>query len=195
MSYSDQTYGSRSKRARPAPPAAGSAAPPPPPPPLPDPPVVPRPAGIPGAGRPGGRTQGLPVSPPVGGPLPRRGAKRSVMGAIRELPNYLRLLGGLLADRRVSGVDKALVAGAIAYILLPIDFVPDFIPFLGQVDDVFLLITALQRLISNAGRATVIKYWHGPVEELEEMNLHKVLGAAAFFLPRRIRRRLKLIGR
>ena len=73
---------------------------------------------------------------------PRTGAKRTVMTTMKELP-ILRLLGGLLADARVTLTDKLLVAGAFAYILLPLDMVPDFIPFLGEVDDIFLLVMAL----------------------------------------------------
>ena len=87
-----------------------------------------------------------------GAASPRTGAKRTVMYYIKQLPNYLRLLGGLLGDRRVAVMDKLLVAGAIAYIAMPLDLIPDFIPFLGEVDDVFLLILALQRLVANAGR-------------------------------------------
>jgi uncharacterized membrane protein YkvA (DUF1232 family) len=127
--------------------------------------------------------------------VPRTGAKRTVMGTISELPNFLRLLYGLITDNRVNAVDKLVVAGAIAYILLPIDVIPDFIPFLGEVDDVFLLILALQRLIGNAGRAVIQSYWAGDPADLTAMNLEKVLAAAAFFLPRRMRRRLRAIGR
>jgi uncharacterized membrane protein YkvA (DUF1232 family) len=126
---------------------------------------------------------------------PRTGAKRTVMGTMKELPNFLRLLGGLLTDMRVALTDKLLVAGAVAYILLPIDFVPDFIPFLGEVDDVFLLVIALQRLIANAGRSVVLDHWMGDPKQLGSLDLERVLTAAAFFLPRRIRRRLKTIGR
>ena len=126
---------------------------------------------------------------------PRRGAKRTVMDTIRQLPSYVRLLFGLLSDRRVSTLDKALVAAAVAYILTPVDFIPDFIPFLGEVDDVFLLVTALQRLIMNAGRPVVMQYWVGDPSDLKAMNLRQVLTAAAFFLPRRVRRRLRAIGR
>lgn len=126
---------------------------------------------------------------------PRTGAKRTVMGTISEIPNFLRLLYGLITDSRVNSVDKIVVAGAIAYILLPIDVIPDFVPFLGEVDDVFLLILALQRLISNAGRAVVQAYWPGDPAELSAMNLEKILAACAFFLPRRMRRRLRTIGR
>jgi uncharacterized membrane protein YkvA (DUF1232 family) len=126
---------------------------------------------------------------------PRTGAKRTLMGTIQQIPHYLRLLAGLLTDPRVPRLDKILVGAAIAYILLPTDFIPDFVPFLGEVDDVFLLVTALQRLISNAGRRVVLDHWGGDAEELADLNLRKVLTAATFFLPGRIRRRLKTIGR
>ena len=126
---------------------------------------------------------------------PRTGAKRTVMYHIRQLPNYLRLLFGLLTDRRVANVDKLLVVGAIAYILAPIDLIPDFIPFLGEVDDIYLLVIALQRLISNAGSRVLVSHWGGEPADLAELNLRQALSAAAFFLPQRIRRRLRVIGR
>ncbi|PYP79433.1 MAG: hypothetical protein DMD35_08400 [Gemmatimonadetes bacterium] len=126
---------------------------------------------------------------------PRTGAKRTVMYYIKQLPAYMRLLGGLLMDRRVNAIDKLLVAGAIAYIAMPIDFIPDFIPFLGEVDDVFLLVIALQRLVANAGRPVLLAHWTGAMEDLADLNLKEALAAAAFFLPRNIRRKLKMIGR
>ncbi len=129
------------------------------------------------------------------GAAPRAGAKRTVMYYIRQLPAYLRLLGGLLTDRRVNAIDKLLVAGAIAYIAMPIDLIPDFIPFMGEVDDVFLLVIALQRLVANAGRPVLLSHWSGAMEDLADLNLKEALAAAAFFLPRNVRRKLKMIGR
>jgi uncharacterized membrane protein YkvA (DUF1232 family) len=128
-------------------------------------------------------------------PSPRTGAKRTLVDVIKQLPAYLRLLGGLLTDRRVSGLDKLLVVAAIAYIVSPMDLLPDFVPFLGEVDDVFLLVLALQRLITNAGRRVVADYWMGSLADLSATNLRRVLIAATFFLPRRMRRRLRAIGR
>jgi uncharacterized membrane protein YkvA (DUF1232 family) len=126
---------------------------------------------------------------------PRTGARRTVMYYIRQLPSYLRLLGGLLMDRRVSSVDKLLVGAAMAYIAMPLDLIPDFIPFIGEVDDVFLLVVALQRLVANAGRPVLLAHWTGAIDDLADLNLKEALAAAAFFLPRGIRRKLKLIGR
>ncbi|HYC50874.1 MAG TPA: YkvA family protein [Gemmatimonadaceae bacterium] len=129
------------------------------------------------------------------GHAPRTGAKKTVMNYVAELPRFLTLLWGLISDVRVSIVDKVLVAGAIAYIVAPIDWIPDFIPFLGEVDDLYLLMLALQRLMQNAGRAVLLSHWTGDPSDLRTFNLRKALTAAAFFLPRRVRRRLQVIGR
>jgi uncharacterized membrane protein YkvA (DUF1232 family) len=126
---------------------------------------------------------------------PRRGAKRTVLHYIRQLPSFVRLLFGLIRDPRVAMLDKLLVFGAVAYIIAPIDLIPDFIPFIGEVDDVYILVIALQRLISNAGRVVLLDHWNGDAEDLGDLNLKGALAAAAFFLPRRIRRRLRVIGR
>jgi uncharacterized membrane protein YkvA (DUF1232 family) len=85
--------------------------------------------------------------------------------------------------------------GAIAYIVTPIDLIPDFIPFFGEIDDVYLLVLALQRLVANAGRIVLLDHWTGNPSDLADLNLQGALTAAAFFLPKRIRRRLRVIGR
>ncbi len=126
---------------------------------------------------------------------PRRGAKRTLVETIRQIPNYLRLLGGLFTDRRVPALDKVLVGAAIAYVLSPVDLIPDVVPFLGQVDDVFLVTTALQRLITNAGRDVLLDHWRGNRADLSELNIERVVAAATFFLPLGMRRKLKRIGR
>ncbi len=127
---------------------------------------------------------------------PRTGAKRTVLGTIRQLPSYLRLLGGLMFDGRVSLLDRVMVIGAIAYIVSPLDFIPDVIPFLGQVDDVFLLVVAIQRLVKRAGRSVVLRHWSGDPGELSDASLAAAVGAAAFFLPGGARSRLgRLMGR
>ena len=122
---------------------------------------------------------------------PRTGAKRTILGTIRDLPAYLRLLAGLLTDGRVSALDRLLVVAAVAYIVSPLDFIPDIIPFFGQVDDVFLLVMAIQRLVKRAGRKTVLDYWRGDPRAISDASLAAVVGAATFFLPGRILQRLR----
>jgi uncharacterized membrane protein YkvA (DUF1232 family) len=129
-------------------------------------------------------------------PRPQAGLKRSVLRAIRQIPSYLRLLVGLIGDRRVSKFDRILVLAAAAYLVSPLDFIPDVIPFFGEVDDLFLLLTALQRLIAKAGRTVLLDHWRGEPDELDDMNLARLASAAGFFLPIGLRRRLrKMAGR
>ncbi|HEX7938678.1 MAG TPA: DUF1232 domain-containing protein [Gemmatimonadaceae bacterium] len=113
------------------------------------------------------------------------------MGYILELPRFVRLLWGLITDKRVSTTDKLLVAGAIAYIVMPVDLIPDVIPFIGEVDDVYLLVLALRRLIRNAGATVLLSHWTGDPAALRDISLRRVLAAAAFFLPAGIRDRLR----
>lgn len=124
-------------------------------------------------------------------PAPRRGAKRKVSEIIEQLPHYARLLGGLLTDRRVSVLNKTLVGIALVYLVLPFDFIPDYIPFLGQVDDVYLIMLALKRLVGEAGPRVLAAHWTGSMAELRRMDIAGVVHAAAFFLPARIGRNLR----
>lgn len=126
---------------------------------------------------------------------PRTGAKRTLLGTIAQIPSYLRLMAGLITDPRVSALDKVLLGAAVAYVVMPIDLIPDFIPFIGQVDDVFILVLALRRLISNAGMNVIRDHWDGAIEDLHPTALQEVIAAAAFFLPRGIRRRLRKVAR
>ena len=64
-----------------------------------------------------GRAARAAAAEPEAPGAPRTGAKRTLVDVIKQIPAYLRLLGGLLTDRRVSGVDKILVAAAIVYIV------------------------------------------------------------------------------
>ena len=124
---------------------------------------------------------------------PRRGAKRQLTDLIQQLPRYGRLLAGLLTDSRVSGVNRALAVVALLYLLLPLDFIPDYIPFLGQVDDVYLVMLALQRLVDGAGRRVLADHWTGDMRDLRGLDIAGAVEAAAFFLPSRLRRRLRAL--
>ncbi len=79
--------------------------------------------------------------------------------------------------------------------LMPFDLIPDFIGFFGQVDDIFLLVLSLRRLINNAGHRVLLDHWMGDPADLDDLRLERVLAAAAFFLPARISKRLRRIGR
>jgi uncharacterized membrane protein YkvA (DUF1232 family) len=111
---------------------------------------------------------------------------------IRELlaaiPRYLRLVVRLVRDPRVSNVDKSMLAGALAYAVAPIDLIPDFIPIVGQLDDLFFLALAIDRLVTHAGLEVVLEHWEGPEETLAA--LCTSMDELAERLPAPVRRRL-----
>src|SRR3954451_21121179 len=101
-------------------------------------------------------------------PPARRGGDRAwLRTVVRDIPNVLKLLWGLARDPRVSKADKAIVAAALAYTALPADLIPDWIPMLGEVEDVLLIALALSRLLGNAGEEVVLDHWDGDDETLD----------------------------
>ncbi len=61
---------------------------------------------------------------------------------VRNLPQFAKLFWRLFRDRRVPLRAKALVVGAVCYLLLPIDLIPDILPFFGVADDITILLLA-----------------------------------------------------
>jgi uncharacterized membrane protein YkvA (DUF1232 family) len=112
--------------------------------------------------------------------------KRRLRNLLLFIPNMLLLCVRLLADPRVPKVERALVAAAIAYAIIPFDLIPDMIPFVGQVDDGYLISLTLLRLMERTDPEIVREHWSGGGDVVE------LVGAAALlaekFLPQRIRR-------
>ena len=105
---------------------------------------------------------------------------------IALLPQFLGLLLNLLRDPRVSSADKAILGATVAYMLNPVDLVPDWVPFFGLVDDVYLVVLALLRLILRVDEQVLKDNWRGR-DDLIPL-LKKVADGAVAFLPARIRR-------
>jgi uncharacterized membrane protein YkvA (DUF1232 family) len=114
--------------------------------------------------------------------------KKLIKELAKGLPAFLRLLVRLARDPRVAAADKAVMAAAVAYTLTPIDLIPDFIPVLGQLDDLFFLALAIDRLITNAGPELVRAHWDGSEEAL--ILLCGSLDDLSERLPEPVRRRL-----
>jgi uncharacterized membrane protein YkvA (DUF1232 family) len=121
---------------------------------------------------------------------PERGINYGIYAKIRSyinlLPQFLGLLLNLLRDSRVSSTDKAILGATVAYMLNPVDLMPDWIPFLGLVDDVYLVAMALLRLVLRVDERVFKDNWRGRYDLIPL--LRKVADVAVAFLPVRIRR-------
>src|SRR5438105_14461516 len=102
------------------------------------------------------------------------------------LPNMVILCARLMVDKRVPRAERALFAAAVIYAIIPFDFIPDMIPFVGQIDDLFLISLTLLRLIDRTDDLIVREHWRGggDVVQLAE----SVVTIAPLLMPRRIAR-------
>jgi len=70
-----------------------------------------------------------------------------------RLPMYARVVWGLVRDPRTPLPLKALLAAGLAYVVMPLDLIPDAVPIIGQADDITVLLLVLDLFIANAPEA------------------------------------------
>jgi len=112
--------------------------------------------------------------------------KSRMKNLLMFLPNMVILCARLMVDSRVPRVERALFAAAVIYAIIPFDFIPDMIPFVGQIDDLFLISLTLLRLIDRTGDTIVREHWRGggDIVQLAE----SAATIAPLLMPRRISR-------
>jgi uncharacterized membrane protein YkvA (DUF1232 family) len=120
------------------------------------------------------------------------GEKKAAAGTVKQvllfIPNLVKLMYRLVQDENVTSTDKALLLGTIAYVLSPLDFLPDIIPFFGKVDDILLVSLVLKRLMDSVDREVLVSYWDGD-EDLLEL-IEKTLKYAVLLVPKGIYEKL-----
>ena len=76
-----------------------------------------------------------------------------------KLPTYARVIWGLARDRRTPLHLKLLLFAALAYLVTPIDLIPDALPIIGQADDLTVLLLVLDLFIANAPEEVRREHW------------------------------------
>ena len=95
------------------------------------------------------------------------GSRSQALTLARFVPDCLVLLRRLIGDERVPQRRKLVLLGLVAYLAMPIDLLPDFIPVAGQLDDVFVAALALRYVLRSGGPELVRRHWPGPDQSLE----------------------------
>ena len=118
--------------------------------------------------------------------ISRKESKGRMKNLLMFLPNMFTMLGRLIKDGRVPIAEKTLFAAAIVYVIMPLDFIPDVIPFVGQVDDIYLVALTLLRLINRTDEAIVREHWKGGGDIVSLAN--SAASLAPMLLPKRVSR-------
>jgi uncharacterized membrane protein YkvA (DUF1232 family) len=80
----------------------------------------------------------------------------------RFIADCLVLLRRLIGDEQVPRRRKLVLLGLVAYISMPIDLVPDFIPVAGELDDVIVAALALRYALRSGVRSCSANIGPGP---------------------------------
>lgn len=118
--------------------------------------------------------------------------KSAIVDAATAIPATGKLLYRLVRDERVDQRRRIAVVAALAYAVLPFDFIPDRLPLIGKMDDVLLGAAAVQALFEAAGPEIVEEHWDGSPRALEA--LLSGLDVASGLIPRPIRRLVRFGG-
>jgi len=104
------------------------------------------------------------------------------------LPRLGRMLVSVAADRDVPTAAKVVLAALAVYLASPLDLIPDFIPWLGYLDDVIVAAVVVDGVLSFVDRAVLLRYWPGTPASLERVAA--VARRLARWVPKRIKARL-----
>jgi uncharacterized membrane protein YkvA (DUF1232 family) len=113
---------------------------------------------------------------------------RAVREWLMAIPNLAKLLWRLARDPRVPRRNKALFAGVGAYLLIPFDIIPDWIPGIGQLDDAILFLLTLDGLLNRVPEEVLAEHWEGDQEVLK--TIRGTLATVTSLVPDRIKRRV-----
>jgi uncharacterized membrane protein YkvA (DUF1232 family) len=81
-------------------------------------------------------------------------------------PIYARLIWALLRDERTPMARKVLLGGALGYLILPADLIPDRIPLIGGLDDLVVVVLAVDLFLDGVPSEVL-------VEKLEELGIER----------------------
>jgi uncharacterized membrane protein YkvA (DUF1232 family) len=68
-------------------------------------------------------------------------------GLLKTFVSHVRLASRLMREPRVPTILKAVPLVGLAYLIWPLDAIPDFLPIAGEVDDLAIALIALQAFV------------------------------------------------
>ena len=98
--------------------------------------------------------------------LGRKTQAREIAGLV---PNLVILFRGLVGDSRVSRRTKGLVWFALAWLVSPIDLIPEFLPVLGPLDDAIVAALVLRHVLRRTDRSVLLDHWRGERSTLDAL--------------------------
>jgi len=97
-------------------------------------------------------------------------------------------VGGVATDERLPRATRVRIGAALVYLASPLDLIPDWIPGLGQLDDLIVAAVLLDALFQSVPEDLLRSHWSGPPHQLE--HLARAARFIAWPLPNFLKRRI-----
>ncbi|MDF1596208.1 MAG: DUF1232 domain-containing protein [Acidimicrobiia bacterium] len=116
-----------------------------------------------------GLTAGVLIVAVTAAALTARRSRTALIELARLIPLCLALLRDIMRDPLVPRRAKIAPALVVAYLAIPFDLVPDFIPVLGYLDDALIVAWVIRHLIKATGHQRLQTHWKGDPQTLERI--------------------------
>ena len=84
-------------------------------------------------------------------------------------PDLVYLLARLMLDGDVAATRKLEFTFSTAYVFLPIDIIPDKFPILGKIDDVYMILSSVAKVLRTTDRDVLMEYWMGDPDLMDKV--------------------------
>ncbi|RYU57964.1 DUF1232 domain-containing protein [Methylolobus aquaticus] len=126
---------------------------------------------------------------------PQSSAFGGLVEYLSTLPDLFHLGVSLLLDKSVPSENKGALIAALVYVMSPIDLIPDALPIAGWVDDLIVIIVALNKFLETEKpevAAAVRRHWAGDQDVFELLKHLLAVGDGAIeFFPKRLTRMMR----
>lgn len=120
-------------------------------------------------------------------PEPQRPPQTRLKEYALVLPRLLKLVFNLARDPRVPPRSKAILVVLGAYLASPVDLIPDFLPGIGQLDDLAVIAFALDQMLNRVDPTIVREHWEGDEDVLQLVQ--EILDISTGFMPGWLKKR------
>jgi len=106
------------------------------------------------------------------------------------LPDIFILMTRLIVDKNVNKNHKVMISCIIGYIIMPLDLIPDFIPWIGFLDDLIISVLGINYLINEIDNKIILDNWPGKdnlIETIKMLN-HNIENTVQTFWMKKIKR-------
>jgi uncharacterized membrane protein YkvA (DUF1232 family) len=107
----------------------------------------------------------------------REGLGKKKEGLIEKVWDHVQLIWDYVKSDTVPWTEKVLPLAALAYLVMPVDVIPDFIPFAGLADDVGVIAYAFSQL-----REQLTAFSNGTIKDIEPTFMTKIWDKVKIFL-------------